>query len=97
MLAKWEVVNNEIVFTIKANRFLRNMVRAITGTILDVGLSKIEANEVAKRRFFSLRFTSQCSLILEIWLCSFLKILRVSPFGLSLTLLRVFHHLGRKH
>ncbi|MEC7646110.1 MAG: tRNA pseudouridine(38-40) synthase TruA [Bacteroidota bacterium] len=48
MLAKWEVVNNEIVFTIKANRFLRNMVRAITGTILDVGLSKIEANEVAK-------------------------------------------------
>jgi len=48
MLAKWEVVNNEIVFTIKANRFLRNMVRAITGTLLDVGLSKIEANEVAK-------------------------------------------------
>ena len=48
MLAKWETLNNEIVFTIKANRFLRNMVRAIAGTLLDVGLSKIEPNHVAK-------------------------------------------------
>ena len=48
MLAKWETLNNEIVFTIKANRFLRNMVRAIAGTLLDVGLEKIEANHVIK-------------------------------------------------
>ena len=48
MLAKWEKLNDEVVFTIKANRFLRNMVRAIAGTLLDVGLGKTEANHVAK-------------------------------------------------
>lgn len=32
--------NSDIVFTIRANRFLRNMVRSIIGTILDVGLLK---------------------------------------------------------
>lgn len=35
--AHWDRVGEEWVFTIKANRFLRNMVRAITGTLLDVG------------------------------------------------------------
>ena len=32
--------NSDIVFTIRANRFLRNMVRSIIGTILEVGLLK---------------------------------------------------------
>jgi len=32
--------DNIIVFEIKANRFLRNMVRAITGTLIDIGLGK---------------------------------------------------------
>ncbi len=32
--------NNLVVFNITANRFLRNMVRAITGTLIDVGLGK---------------------------------------------------------
>ncbi len=32
--------DNTWVFTIKANRFLRNMVRAIVGTLVDVGLHK---------------------------------------------------------
>lgn len=35
--AHWDVVGEEWVFTIKANRFLRNMVRSVTGTLLDVG------------------------------------------------------------
>ncbi len=35
--AHWDVVGDEWVFTIGANRFLRNMVRSITGTLLDVG------------------------------------------------------------
>jgi len=39
--AGWQKVGNQLVFTIKANRFLRNMVRAIVGTLLDVGKGKI--------------------------------------------------------
>lgn len=38
--ARWEEQGHIWVFTIKANRFLRNMVRAIVGTIVDVGLGK---------------------------------------------------------
>lgn len=48
MFAKWELVNNKLTFTIKADRFLRNMVRAIVGTLLDVGFGKIIAADVAK-------------------------------------------------
>ena len=32
---------NQLIFTISANRFLRNMVRAIVGTLIKVGLHKI--------------------------------------------------------
>lgn len=35
-------------FEIKANRFLRNMVRAIVGTLIDVGMEKIEPNAVSQ-------------------------------------------------
>ena len=35
--ANWEQNEQMIVFNITANRFLRNMVRAIVGTLLDVG------------------------------------------------------------
>jgi tRNA pseudouridine38-40 synthase len=38
--AKWEESDNRLVFTIKADRFLRNMVRAIVGTMADVGFGK---------------------------------------------------------
>jgi tRNA pseudouridine38-40 synthase len=42
MYAKWEQESNSLwVFTIQANRFLRNMVRAIVGTLLEVGRGKI--------------------------------------------------------
>jgi tRNA pseudouridine38-40 synthase len=41
--AFWEQQNEQIVFTITANRFLRNMVRAIVGTLLLVGKEKISA------------------------------------------------------
>jgi tRNA pseudouridine38-40 synthase len=36
-LAEWTEENGELVFTISANRFLRNMVRSIVGTMLRVG------------------------------------------------------------
>tara|TARA_R100000988_G_scaffold32936_1_gene16628 strand:+ start:1470 stop:2207 length:738 start_codon:yes stop_codon:yes gene_type:complete len=38
--AHWEAKNNRLIFTIAADRFLRNMVRAIVGTLLDVGYGK---------------------------------------------------------
>lgn len=39
--ACWELHNHQLCFTISANRFLRNMVRAIVGTMLDLGREKI--------------------------------------------------------
>lgn len=35
--AHWSSEGDMLIFTIEANRFLRNMVRAIVGTLLDVG------------------------------------------------------------
>ncbi len=40
--AHWESTPDGAIFTITANRFLRNMVRAIVGTLLEVGTGKIE-------------------------------------------------------
>lgn len=39
--ANWTENDDLLVFTITANRFLRNMVRAIVGTLTDVGRDKI--------------------------------------------------------
>jgi len=44
--AVWEKKNGMLVFTITADRFLRNMVRAIVGTLLEVGQGKIEVYDV---------------------------------------------------
>lgn len=43
--AYWEQLGDLLQFNIKANRFLRGMVRALVGTILDVGLKKITIEE----------------------------------------------------
>lgn len=43
--ARWEETDGELIFTITANRFLRNMVRAIVGTLVSVGRGKISMEE----------------------------------------------------
>jgi len=46
MFAKWTNENHELLFTIKADRFLRNMVRAIVGTMINIGLGKMKVEEL---------------------------------------------------
>ena len=47
--AQWfESDHNLLIFKIKADRFLRNMVRAITGTLMDVGMEKISLSDFEK-------------------------------------------------
>jgi tRNA pseudouridine38-40 synthase len=40
MEAEWIGSNKKLIFKIKADRFLRNMVRAIVGTMIEVGAKK---------------------------------------------------------
>ena len=44
--AGWEQKDHLLVFTITADRFLRNMVRAIVGTWLEIGRGKIQPQEM---------------------------------------------------
>ena len=47
--AQWEVKENgHAVFTITADRFLRNMVRAVVGTLFEVGRGKMTVEQFAK-------------------------------------------------
>lgn len=46
MKAEWFFENNELHFIIKADRFLRNMVRAIVGTMVQIGLGKLQVEDL---------------------------------------------------
>jgi tRNA pseudouridine38-40 synthase len=43
--AIWEETGGTLIFTIKADRFLRNMVRAIVGTMVETGTGKMSLKE----------------------------------------------------
>ncbi|MDG1572233.1 tRNA pseudouridine(38-40) synthase TruA [Robiginitalea sp. M366] len=44
--ARWDYMDGRWVFTITANRFLRNMVRAVVGTLLLVGRGQLDPEDV---------------------------------------------------
>jgi len=44
--AQWTLSKTGAIFTISANRFLRNMVRAIVGTLIEIGLKKKNINNL---------------------------------------------------
>jgi tRNA pseudouridine38-40 synthase len=46
--AEWIQKNDRIIFTIKADRFLRNMVRAIVGTLLEIGENRLSIEGIKK-------------------------------------------------
>ena len=46
--AEWVKKDEQIIFRVKANRFLRNMVRALVGTMVLVGKEKISSSDFKK-------------------------------------------------
>jgi len=46
--AQWKMKGDGLTFHITANRFLRGMVRAVVGTLLDVGTAKISIDDFQK-------------------------------------------------
>ena len=48
MKAEWIKREGQMIFVIEADRFLRNMVRAITGTLLEVGKEKMDIETFRK-------------------------------------------------
>lgn len=46
--AQWTMSDDKWIFTIEADRFLRNMVRAIVGTLLEVGRGKMSIEDFRK-------------------------------------------------
>lgn len=56
---QWEKLDQQLIFTISANRFTRNMVRAIVGTIIEVGKGSINISDF--KRIIDLRNRSFAS------------------------------------
>ena len=46
--AVWEKTSTMLVFKISANRFLRNMVRAIVGTLIEIGEHKLDLDDLER-------------------------------------------------
>jgi len=68
--ALWEEHGDHLVFTISADRFLRNMVRAIVGTLLELGKGKLQLDDITriiveKNRSSAGESVPACGLFLE--------------------------------
>ena len=48
LVSRWEEMNNTLIYTVCANRFLRGMVRGLAGTMLKVGTQKISLEQFKK-------------------------------------------------
>jgi len=48
IFAAWQIDNEKMIFTITADRFIRDMVRAIVGTMLDIGFGRTTLEEFKK-------------------------------------------------
>lgn len=46
MKAEWYIEDDELSFVIQADRFLRNMVRAIVGTMINIGIGKMKVSDL---------------------------------------------------
>ena len=46
--ARWVEEGNDLIFYITADRFLRNMVRAVVGTLIEIGKGKVSLNDFKK-------------------------------------------------
>lgn len=44
--AFWEKRNDQLILTIQANRFLRGMVRSVVGTMIEIGLGRLELSDL---------------------------------------------------
>lgn len=47
MECRWEQNGSHLIFHVKADRFLRNMVRAMVGTLLDIGSGRLSLDDLA--------------------------------------------------
>lgn len=63
--AYWEFGSGEWFFVIRANRFLRGMVRLITGTLLDIGKSRLTLEDFKKTIAAGRRFEGAFSVPAE--------------------------------
>ena len=46
--AIWSMDFDQLIFTIRGNRFLRNMVRSIVGTMIDLGRGKLDLDDITR-------------------------------------------------